>query len=77
MLVSVGYTVVDLQNVVGIIDHFSLFFKTNGTKANTCDGITTHCIMWVLIIMMWHILRWQGNRADGLQDVEDSCENIK
>jgi hypothetical protein len=55
---------------VGIFDHFSFFFKTNGTKANTYGGIKMRYVVW-------HVHRWRGNRADGLQDVEGSCENIK
>jgi hypothetical protein len=48
---------------VDIFYHVSFFFKINGTKANTHGGIKMHCVMW-------HIHRWCGNRADGLQDVE-------
>jgi hypothetical protein len=70
-------TGVDLQNVVGIFDHFSFLFQTNGTKTNTCDGIKMRCVTSVLFIVLWHIHRWQGSRADGLQDVEGSCEYIK
>lgn len=63
---------------MGIFDHFSFFFKTNGTKMNTCGGgITMRCVTWVIIIMVWHVHRWRGNRADGLPDVKGSCENIK
>jgi hypothetical protein len=61
----VGYTDVGLQNVLGIFDHFSFFFRTNGTNVNTCGGITVHCVMWVviiiiIIIMVRHIHRWWG-----------------
>jgi hypothetical protein len=62
---------------MGIFDHFSFFLKTSGIKANTRGGIKMCCVVWVFIIMVWHVHRWRGNRADGLQDVEGSCENIK
>jgi hypothetical protein len=62
---------------MGIFDHFLFFFKTSGIKVNTDGGIKMCCVVWVLIIMVWHVHRLWGSRADGLQDVEGSCENIK
>jgi hypothetical protein len=57
------HTGVDLQNVVCFFDHFSFFFKTNGTKANTCGDVKMCSVKWVLIVMGWHIHRLQGEQS--------------
>jgi hypothetical protein len=46
---------------VGIFDQFLFFFKTDGTKTNTCGGIKVYCVKWALVpvIMVPHILGLQ------------------